>query len=74
MTDSARATLDRMNDEARQLRRTAAAWIDEANSPHRSGNIGRDCRALGWTSPDQLIRAADLKEREAHATRLALGL
>lgn len=58
---------DRHYANARRLRATAAAWMEEQTRPNRSGNVGRDCRALGWNSPDELDRAAAIEEKQARA-------
>lgn len=64
MNNAARAAMEAMQYAA-SLRRAAQAWTEEQTTPHRSGNVGRDCLALGWTCPEDLRRAADAKEREA---------
>lgn len=58
---------DRLYAHAASLRRAAQAWSEELTCPNRSGNVGRDCKALGWNSPDELYRAADTMEASAPA-------
>jgi len=66
--------IERMYSHARSLRAAGLAWMQEGTHPNRSGNVGEDCRILGWDNPDQLIRAADSIEREAAMTRVCLGV
>lgn len=66
--------IQRQRQHAASLRRMADGWLEEQTRPNRSGNIGRDCKALGWNSPDEIYRSADLADRSADAMELASAL
>lgn len=65
--------VSRMLANARMLREVAQCWIDEENRPCRSGNVTRDCLAIGWTSPDAMLRAAESIETDAALVLLCMG-
>lgn len=67
------AFLEDLQTDTDNLRRTAERWLAAKHGSQRATIVDEECQTLRWPSPQAIVRAVFLKNKEIVAIRGIMG-